>query len=332
MIGSGARAADHIEAWSTIPDTRVVACSGLGPLRRGQVAARYGLEAFADPGVMIETVRPDVVQIVTGPDSRVELMNLVSELGVAACSVEKPIATGFDDWLALRRLQAQSRTKFAVCHQLRWHHDLQRCRAAMSDPRMGPVELVEMSCGMGISGQGTHALDYGLSLVGDPRVEIVFGVAGHEGSDPMHPGASDVTAALRFDNGVRALLVTGSMAPRCGDPSTTWQHVRVAGWADRGRVAWEEFGETVVSVAESDEQRTTWQGMDAWREGNRRAQVAFHEALVLWLRGGPPPATNLETALHQWAVMLAIGESSRQGRPVRLDELEGTAQGERLRG
>ncbi len=92
-----------------------------------KLGAEFGIKPYTDIAEMVEAERPDIVHLATWPDTRVELMSLVAELGVPLCTVEKPIATGVDDWRQLCELEAKSQTKFAVCHQLRWQQDLVNC-------------------------------------------------------------------------------------------------------------------------------------------------------------------------------------------------------------
>ncbi len=217
VVGCGHRAPAHIEAYRHIPEVEVVACCAPSPMRREPLAAKYGLRAYADIGEMVRAERPDIVHLVTWPDTRVALMTAVADLGVPLCTVEKPIATGVPDWRQLRALEAQAKTKFAVCHQVRWQPYLVKCQDALRSGRLGQVKFLDISAGMNIAGQGTHTLNYGMSLVGDVSVVRVFGNAyGWDAKDPGHPGPATTEAYLTFANGVRGLWTSGHTSPRCG--------------------------------------------------------------------------------------------------------------------
>lgn len=319
VIGCGMRSHDHLRAYEQLTGAQVVACCAPGAARREQVAATYGLRPYADPAEMIRQEQPDLIHLVTWPDTRVELMTLVSDLGVPACTVEKPIATGVADWRALCALEQRTRTRFAVCHQVRWQPNLVRCRQALQSGDLGETRFVEMTAGMNIAGQGTHLLNYGRSLMGEARVATVFGNVGRwDPSDPGHPGTTPNAAHLTFDNGRRGLWVTGDLAPRCGDPATTWQHVRVAAYADGGRVEYQEFAQWEV-VSPTGAQRGDCGGMDGWREGNLAAQAGFHQAMLDWLADDTlVPGTNLNASLHEWQVVLALYASALSGEPISL--------------
>jgi predicted dehydrogenase len=204
VIGCGGRAPAHIEAYQQIANAEVVACCAPSGARRDPLAAKYHLRAYADPRQMIESERPDMVHLVTWPDTRLELMSLVAELGVPLCTTEKPLATGVSDWRKLTALEAGAKTRFAVCHQVRWHPRMLQCRQALAGGQLGEVKFLDFSAGMNIAGQGTHTLNYGMALNGDAPVARVFGSAsGWDDADPGHPGPATSQAYLTFANGVR---------------------------------------------------------------------------------------------------------------------------------
>jgi len=247
VIGCGGRGGAHGGAYGLIDRAEVVACADIDPARAEKLAARYGIKAYADVAEMIDAEKPDLVHVTTPPTARVDVMTFVSDKGVPACTVEKPIATGARDWRELVALEASSKTRFAVCHQFRYHEDLCRCREALAGGELGDVRFIEISAGMNISGQGTHVLDYGMSLNGDSPVTHVFGTAsGTKGLDRYHPAPDSTSGYLVFENGARASWTNGPLAPRFGDPDTDWQHVRAAAYADRGRAEWREFGEWTI--------------------------------------------------------------------------------------
>jgi predicted dehydrogenase len=272
---------------------------------------------------MIVKEQPDMVHLVTWPDTRVELMSLISELGVPLCTVEKPIATGVADWQALYQLERASKTKFAVCHQFRWQPHMVKCQQAMASGRLGLAKFLDISAGMNIAGQGTHTLNYGRSLIGDPWVTRVAGNAyGWDASDVGHPAPAMSEAYLTFENGVRGLWTSGAISPRTGDAATVWQHVRAAAYADRGRVNYEEFGKWEIVTPDGIE-IGDFGGMDTWSKNNLLAQIGFHQAMLAWLKDSTQePGTSLRHSLHEWKVVLALYTSALECRPVEMDSFE----------
>ena len=319
IIGCGARGNDHCAAYGQIDGAKPVACFDPDAGRRDGFAKKYGIRAYASAEEMIEKESPDIVHVTTYPDVRLELMTLVSKLGVPLCVTEKPLATGVRDWRRLCELEASSRTKFAVSHQFRWHKDLARCREALRSGTLGRLLFLDMSARMNISAQGTHTLDYGMSFNGDAPVSVVFGKAsGWDKQDDRHPAPLASEAMLMFENGARALWTTGPVSPRAGDPEVVWQHVRIAAYAEKGRVNYEEFGKWEI-VSGDTMKAGDFGGMVEWKKNNVAAQAAFHTAMFEWLKDdSKAPGTNLKQSLHEWAVVLALYQSSLEGRPVEM--------------
>lgn len=321
LIGCGSRSNMHVRSYEHVEEAAMTACCDLIEERRRGHAQEYGLTPYADAAQMIERERPDLVHVVTQPADRAPLMHLLADLEVPAAVVEKPLAAGVADWRSLAELERRCATRFTVSHQFRWHVDLTRCREALQSGRLGAVKFLETSCGMNISNQGTHALNYLMSLNGDSPVRTVFGAAGGmSGSDPTHPAPDHSVAWLLFENGVRGLWHTGPTAPLLGDPATTYQHVRVAAYAERGRVLYEEFRDWEIAGPDGVERGTAGA---TWRANNLLAQAALTRATLGWLEDAAAvPGTNLRQSLHEFHAVLALYASALQRRPVELASFE----------
>lgn len=322
LIGCGGRASAHVDAYGELENAEVVACCAPSAIRRDPLASKYGIHAYSDPSTMIREEKPDIIHIVTWPDTRVELMSLVSEHRVSLCTVEKPVSKEVRDWKKLTQLEKQTPTKFAVCHQFRWHPDVIKCQEAMRSGKLGHTLLLDVSSGMNIAGQGTHTLNYGRSLIGDPFVESVYAnMNGWDDSDRGHPAPLSTEAYLTFENGIRALWTSGPVSPRCGDPSTVWQHVRIAAYAERGRVLFEEFGKWEIA-SETETVSGDYGGMDAWSGNNLIAQSGFHKSMFRWHENDVSPGTCLKDSLHEWLAVLGLYQSALERRPVYLSQFD----------
>ena len=320
VIGCGARSSMHIKAYEHIDKGQVMACCDIEKTKADERAEEFGIKAYYDAAEMIERERPDMIHITTPPTARVDLLSIASENGVPACTVEKPLATGVEDWRQLQELEKQSATKIAVCHQFRWHEDFRKCQDALNTGRLGDVLLIDISAGMNVSGQGTHVLNYGFSLNRESPITDVFAAAsGVEGMTGYHPGPDSTAGYLKYKNGVRGLWNNGPTSPRCGDPATDYQHVRLAAYATRGRVLWEEFGKWEI-VGPDEARSGTFGGSETWVEANLRAQAAFHNAVFDWIEDDSfLPGTNLRQSLHEWEVILALYSSALERRPIALE-------------
>ena len=318
IVGCGARSADHIDAYNYIDNAKVAACCDCVKEKRDSVAGNYKVNAYEDISTMASEEQIDIIHLITWPKNRIELMTEVSENNIPMCIIEKPIATGVADWEKLCQLEASSNTKFAVSHQVRWHQDLKKCQDALSSGKLGDILFLDISAGMNISGQGTHTLNYGRSLIGDPIITRVFGqIAGWDVDDTGHPAPLCSEAMLQFDNGCRALWTSGPVSPRCGDPDTTWQHVRVAAYAETGRVKYEEFNDWEI-ISNENMENGNYGGMETWAHNNVISQSGLSKAMLQWHENGIAPGTNLKVSLHEWAVILALYESAVEHSPIEM--------------
>ena len=323
VIGCGKRSSAHIQAYRDTERGEVVACCDVVKEKADERAEEFGLRAYDDAREMIEKERPDLIHISTPPNARVDLLTLVSEIGVPACTVEKPLAIGVRDWLELQEMERTGTPKIAVCHQFRWHEDFLKCQEALRSSALGEVLFLDISAGLNISDQGTHILNYCFSLNGESPVARVFGTAhGVEGMSGSHPGPDTTAGFLLFQNGVRAFWNNGTTAPRFGDPSAGHQHVRLAAYAQRGRVLWEEFGKWEI-LSPGGKESGTFGGRDLRMKKKIRAQTTFHEAMFDWIEDDTKvPGTNLRQSLHEWKVVLALYASALNRKPVELDDFD----------
>lgn len=317
ILGCGRRANMHGWAYQQTSRAELVACCDLVPERREQFAGEFGIRAYADAAAMIREEQPDLVHIVTLPTVRVDVMTLVSDLGVPACIVEKPVAYEVRDWKALRKLEAESKTKFGVSAQFRYHPDLIRCREALQSGRLGDTLFIDASAGGNVADQGVHVIDWAMSLNGDSPVVRVFGAAsGASMLTGRIPGPETSVAQLLFANGVRALWHLGSSAPRVSASEGYHVHCRVAAYAERGRTLYEEFRGWEIVSPEGTERGETG-GSAGWKASNLRAQANLADAMLDWLEDDARPVgTNLKRSLEQWNAVLGLYASVVYRKPI----------------
>jgi D-apiose dehydrogenase len=101
LIGAGFFAQFQAEAWSRLPGARLEAVADPQPGRAEAFALRWGIpQAYTDAEAMLRQERPDWVDIVTRPDTHLELAVLAAERG-AHVICQKPMAP---TWEACREM------------------------------------------------------------------------------------------------------------------------------------------------------------------------------------------------------------------------------------
>jgi len=320
-VGTGARATAHANAYQLIPGAEHVGCYDLVAERSEAFARTVGIRAFDDLNAMLKSVRPDVVHVTTPPGVRVDVMQAVSDAKVPGCTVEKPISLGVADWRALTDLSRTTSTKFGISHQFRWYPMLIDCRNVLASGDLGNILYLEASARLTISDQGTHLLHYANYLNGDSPIHSVFGTTSGWTPDHRHAGPENALALLIFEVGTRLLWNVGPIAPISGNPNTAWQHVRIAGYAERGHVIWEEFGRWEIRGPNG----TKCGRVDADEHARNSlvAQAGFQSDMLRWIsEDAGPVGTNLDRSLHEWKAVLALYESTLSRRPVEMTSFE----------
>ena len=319
IIGCGGRAYSHANAYQQISQGELVACANRSDVaRREKFSETFGITGYADAEQMLRTEQPDLVHLVTMPDQWRELMSMVSELRVPACLVEKPIACGVEDWRFLCELEARSCTKFGVGKQFRWHPGLLDCRAAVEAGKLGEIRLLDFSCGMNLTAQGTHIIDWAMSLNGDSPIVRVFGTAsGAALLDSDYPAPDTTSCQVLFENGVYGYWNTGFTSPRVMDDDAVYKHCRVAAYGEKGHTLFEEFGRYEITTSELIE--TVVQTPDSCRANNDLAQARLTQAMFDWIEDDNSAVeTNLKLALHQFNAVLGIYASAISCKPIDL--------------
>ncbi|MDE0230481.1 MAG: hypothetical protein OXJ62_16645, partial [Spirochaetaceae bacterium] len=98
------------------------------------------------------------------------------------------------------------------------------------------------------------------------------------------------------------------------------QHVRVAAYAERGRVLYEEFRNWEIVAPDGTESGHVG---DTWRANNVLAQAGLTRATLDWLEDESAlPGTDLNQSLHEFKTVLALYASALERRPVELASFE----------
>lgn len=101
-FGTGFFSPYHYDSWSRIQGVELAGICVRSNLDRArEFADRYGAEAvYTDPEEMLDTVRPDLVDVITTPESHAELVALAASRNVPTIC-QKPLSTSFEDAEAL---------------------------------------------------------------------------------------------------------------------------------------------------------------------------------------------------------------------------------------
>jgi D-apiose dehydrogenase len=132
-IGAGYFSHFQYEAWQRIPEVEIVAFSNRDPVKAAVITETFGLaRCYPDYRDMLDTERPDFVDIITPPPSHRELCAEAARRGVHIIC-QKPLAPSFDEARGIVDNATRAGVRFMVHENFRfqpWHREIQRQLAA----------------------------------------------------------------------------------------------------------------------------------------------------------------------------------------------------------
>ena len=316
FLGCGPRARQHALAYEWVTKGQLAAICDLDEQRLRAFGDEFGVERrYTDIHTMLEAEKPDLLHIVTLPTIRVDLMTAAAEHEVPVAIVEKPIAVQGEDYRQILALNRRATTRYVVNTQLHFHPNNLALKRYVAEGKIGEVRLIDVSARSTMLDQGVHVLELAHSYNGFAPFTRVFGqVSGRETLFSRQPAPDVAEAAIDFENGVRAQLVCGAIAPRANDNASIYHHKRIAVYGTRGFVHWKMSGWERFSEADGYAS-----GEHSYAEQDVRAQAALTDAAFEW--AADPSRlhpTRLERNLQQFNVILGAYTSALESRPVDL--------------
>ena len=163
-------------AYSTYPDTELVAIAEYNPERRQAVGELFGVKAlYADVEALLKDDVPDIVAVVTPSKFFKDAVIACAEAGVKGVSTDKPIAAKLSDADEMVETCERLGVVYAGGNLMRARHDLQHVARQVHAGDFGP--LIGASAinwgGMEISGGGCQRVSV-LRLLMQAEVEEVM--------------------------------------------------------------------------------------------------------------------------------------------------------------
>ena len=317
LLGCGGRARGHANAYQHVTRGKLSAVCDMDEDRLHGLGGHFGIEArYTDIHKMLEEEKPDLLHIVTQPHLRVELLTIAAEHKVPAVLVEKPIALQGEDYNILRKLEAESDTKFAVNHQLHFHKKSLELQEAALSGAVGDVRFLDASARLNLSGQGTHILELVAAFNGNASPTSVFGQVAGGGSigGGGHSAPQQCVATINYDNGAQAQLLCGTNARPINDVGAQHMHKRIAAYGTKGFVHWTmAYWERTLPNGEVE------RGDHSYGAEDVIGQAGLTDAMFEWAADdGKPCPTNLDNSLTQFNIILGIYTSALRHEPVQL--------------
>jgi len=172
-IGAGYFSRFHLEGWRSVPDAEVVAwCDA--QLGKAESATRdfSAVRTYTDATTMLDAVKPDLVDIVTPPESHAELVALAHARGIPVIC-QKPLTASWDESVALIEAAERASVALIVHENFRFQPWYREAKRLLDSGFLGTPHAIAFRLRPG-DGQGPRAyLDRQPYFQKMPRLLIV---------------------------------------------------------------------------------------------------------------------------------------------------------------
>ena len=119
-VGAGYFSPYQYEAWNRIGEVRITAICNRTKAKAEELMARFGIaKYYADFRQMIDRERPDFIDIITSPETHMDICDYAARRGVAIIC-QKPLAPSFEQSQAIVARAQQAGVRFMVHENWRW--------------------------------------------------------------------------------------------------------------------------------------------------------------------------------------------------------------------
>lgn len=334
LIGCGRVAPRHAESIAQAPQATLAAVADVRASRAERFAVQYHADPYTDYRRLIERPDIDIVNICT-PSGLHAAMAIEAMRAGKHVIVEKPMALSLADANAMIRVAEETGRKLCVVLQNRYNPPMQDLKRVVESGRLGRLLLGNATVrwyrtqeyyeddwhgtwamdGGALMNQSIHHIDALQWLMGAPQSVFAYTATLAHRMEAEDTGV----AVVRFRSGALGVIegstitypenLEGSVAVFAERGS-----LKVGGTALNRKVIWKVEGEL-----EHEKEWLTRDQLDpaSVYGTSHSAVIADMISAVLDDR---PPKTNGYEARKSVALVLAIYESARSGRPVEVGD------------
>lgn len=140
-VGAGYFSRFQYESWNRMDGVAITALCNRSPDKASAMAAdfnipiTYGIDRYEE---MLDRERPDFVDIITPPDTHVDLVEKAARRGIAVIC-QKPLAPSWEESVAFRTLLQEHPVPFMVHENFRWQPWYRKIRQLLDEGAIGTV-------------------------------------------------------------------------------------------------------------------------------------------------------------------------------------------------
>jgi predicted dehydrogenase len=338
-IGAGYFSQYHLDAWKRIPDVHLTALCDLDPKAAEKRKNEFGIKsAYTDYREMIDSEKPDFIDIITPPATHLDICRYASRKGIHILC-QKPLAPNYQECQTIVDEVHTANVRFMVNDNWRWQPWYREIKKMLAEKVIGEVTSVYFQMRMG-DGWGKDAYlkrqpffrEYPKLLIYETGVHFIdtfrflFGeikkvYAQLRQLNPVIKGEDSAQVLFSFENGTTAILdasrynenETGVNLYTC-DPRTTFGILRLDGLD--GHIIMDSCGDIIVKPLGKDSYRQDYDHQIRGFAGDSCYHALKH--FIDGLNSGCQFETSGSDYLKTLRVVEACYESSETGLPVGL--------------
>jgi D-apiose dehydrogenase len=137
IVGCGFWSRFQIPAWHEVEAVKCIAVCDVNSERCRALAARFNIpENYDDPVKLLDSVKPDAIDIVTSPETHPQLVELACSRGIPVIC-QKPMANDLATAENMVRTCAGRRVPFFVHENWRWQQPIRELKRIIDSGRVG---------------------------------------------------------------------------------------------------------------------------------------------------------------------------------------------------
>jgi predicted dehydrogenase len=141
LVGAGYWSEKHLQAWSRLPNVQIAALCDRSREPLAAKAKQYRVpqeRCFSSLGDMLERADLDIVDIVTGPDTHLELVTQAAAAG-KHIMCQKPFAPSLEQAETMVKAAEEAGIRLMVTENWRWLQPFQIIKRCIAEGRLGKL-------------------------------------------------------------------------------------------------------------------------------------------------------------------------------------------------
>lgn len=150
-LGAGYFSRFQYEAWARIPEVEIIALANRSLDKAREAAALHRIPrvyAWADLAAMLDAEKPDFVDIITPPETHLEVVQLAADRGIAVIC-QKPIAPTFADCVAMVETARRAGVRLMIHENFRWQPWYREIRRLLDAGTFGELFSINIRTRLG---------------------------------------------------------------------------------------------------------------------------------------------------------------------------------------